>query len=390
MAELVAQIDALAKLHTAGALTDDEFAKAKAKLLEPGAAKTEAGDVVNQKTHRCQTCVHPFGVHPSEEQSIPGVKPPGDARADPLSGWKVGTGANIETGNPKELFADFIREQPTHPFSRLILDDRVSEEKKITAACAGRCYGPESWQRLIEVTADDVPKSLDGFRRLMKTDFVLAKVDSLMQAVGVEYERSDVPLAVEAFLNAAYRGFCWEWSAQDYFFGITLSVDCVLVCDDAKKLTTVTKGGVEQVAGQRLLTLLHEFAHFFPRFVTANHPAEEYPGTVDQPRKFRTPEKPQVQINDIPNDAWRPEAGEMFERMLIGRAVKSHVTLDAAKQLLSWNGSTQLSLAPSSLSLVSVSSGAAATSTRPVVEFISDQQAQRQKKSDKGGCCSTM
>jgi hypothetical protein len=184
------------------------------------------------------------------------------------------------------------------------------------------------------------------------------------------------------------RGFCWEWSTQDYFFGITLSVDCVLVCDDAKTLTTVTKGGVEQVAGQRLLTLLHEFAHFFPRFVTAMHSAQEDPGTVKHPRKCVTPEKPKVQVADIPDDDWRPQAGERFERMLFGRAVKSHVTPDAAKQLLSWNGSGRLSLAPSSL--VSVSSGAAATDTQLVMEFLSGQQAKRQKKSDKGGCCSMM
>jgi hypothetical protein len=326
---------------------------------------------------RCKECGCTISEHHSGTGFVRQAELSRDA--DPLSRWKVGTGARIELSNPNELFAKFIHEHSNHPFSVLMLDDNVNGGKKITAACAGRCYGPESWQPLNEVTADDVPKSLKVFRQLMTTDFVLAKVNSLMQAVGVDYHRSQVPSAVDAFLNAAVRVFCWEWSTHDYFFGITLSVDRVLVCDDAKKLTTVTKGGVEQVAGQRLLTLLHEFAHFFPRFVT-----------VDRPTKFRTPEKPKVRINDIPNDEWRPEAGTMFERMLFGRAVASHVTPDAARQLLSWDGSARLSLPPSHCSLMSVSSGAAATHTRPVMEFVSDQQARRQKKIDKGGCCSTM
>ena len=38
---------------------------------------------------------------------------------------------------------------------------------------------------MINVKDDNVPESLEAFRRLMGTDFVLTKLGSLMQAVGV-------------------------------------------------------------------------------------------------------------------------------------------------------------------------------------------------------------
>ena len=96
----------------------------------------------------------------------------------------------------------------------------------------------------------------------------------------------------------------------------------------------------DMVTGQRVLTLLHEFANFFPLYMAACRPTQN-----QENRERDVHEKKHVTFSaDVVVNDRRTEAGVIFERMLFGRAVERHVTFPTAKLLLEWDGTKRLSL----------------------------------------------
>jgi len=245
--------------------------------------------------------------------------------------------------DPVQYFSTFIRNHADHPFSRLMTADSVPAVKRFCAACAAPDCDPGSWAVLTSIQVDGVPRSLETFRRLMTSRFVLQKLHGFMEAVGVPCSDADVRHAVDRFLEIARRGFCQRYSMANFLFGATLGADLVLICDDVKAFWAPERGKVmvtDMVTGQRVVTLLHEFANFFPLYMAACSPTQ-----IQANRERGAQETKHVTFSaDVVVNERPTEAGAMFERMLFGRAVERHATFPTAKLLLEWDGAKRLSL----------------------------------------------
>ena len=191
------------------------------------------------------------------------------------------------------------------------------------------------------------------FRALMRTGFVNEAVLTFLGYVGVPLDAESIDTAVDAYIRSGCRGFTIRWFTNGVMHGVTLSPTtgmesfCVVIADEIGSDPDV-------VAARRVVTLLHEFAHFLPRYITLKR------GNV----VYRTPEKA-VNFKDSPlAREWRREGGAMLERILFRKEVNI-TTAENARHVLSWNGEGQLSIpsnAPSNAP--SGSSGASDSSAR--------------------------
>lgn len=114
----------------------------------------------------------------------------------------------------------------------------------------------------------------------MRTGFVNEAVLTFLGYVGVPLDAESIDTAVDAYIRSGCRGFTIRWFTNGVMHGVTLSPTtgmesfCVVIADEIGSDPDV-------VAARRVVTLLHEFAHFLPRYNTLKR------GNV----VYRTPEK---------------------------------------------------------------------------------------------------
>ena len=118
---------------------------------------------------------------------------------------------------------------------------------------------------------------------------------------------------------------------------------CVIIADDLDTMRLVNAPPL--LTAQRVITLLHEFAHFLPRYLTLQRGGSAY----DTPEK-ETPDKENKEAGvtfqrvDVLSSDWRREGGSMFEKMLFGKYEVTATTRENAAKVMSWTGRGRLSI----------------------------------------------